>query len=116
MSVSSGDSPESASTALADPPPVAKPTGRRAVPPAPPAVRTRRCPGVLAAGVALVAVGALRAAYLAQVIGQTISVVAIARDVGAGDIIERSDLTIANVSSDPPLSPIPAADLRSPRR
>lgn len=105
------DTAESASTALDDPPPVTRPAGRRAVPPAPPAVRTRRRPSVLAAGVALVAVGALGAAYLAQVVGQTVPVVAVARDVAAGDVIERADLTIANLSSDPALSPIPAADL-----
>ena len=105
------DTAEPASTALNDPPPLTRPAGRRTVPPAPPPVRTRRRPSLLAAGVALVAVGALGAVYLAQVVGQTVPVVAVARDVGAGDVIERSDLTIANVSSDPALSPIPAADL-----
>lgn len=105
------DTARPASTALADPPSAASRTGRAAVPPAPPAVRSRRRPAVLAAGIALVAVGALGAAYLAQAVGQTVPVVAVARDVGAGDVIERADLTIANVSSDPALSPIPAAAL-----
>ena len=105
------DTAEPASTALAGPPPVATSAGRRTVPPAPPAVRTRRRPGVLAAGVALVAVGALGAAYLAQVVGQTVPVVAVARDVAAGEVIERADLTIADVSSDPALSPIAGSEL-----
>lgn len=105
------DTAESVSRSLDDPPPLTRAAGRRTVPPAPPTVRTRRRPSMLAAGVALVAVGALGAVYLAQVVGQTVPVVAVARDVAAGDVIERSDLTIANVSSDPALSPIPAADL-----
>ena len=46
--------------------------------------RTRRRPGVLAAGVALVVVGALGAAYLTQVVGDTVEVIAVARDVQPG--------------------------------
>ena len=66
---------------------------------------------MLAAGVALVALGALGAVYLVQAVGQTVPVVAVARDVAAGERIERADLTVAEVSSDPALSPIPAAEL-----
>jgi hypothetical protein len=109
------DTASSASTALTDPPPNGPPSGRTtptpSLPPAPPSVRTRRRPGMLAAGIALVAVGALGAAYLAEVVGQTMPVVAVARDVPAGQVIERADLTVAEVSSDPALSPIPAAAL-----
>lgn len=105
------DTAESASTALTDSAQAVGRPRRTAAPPPPLAVRTRRRPGVLAAGVALVAVGALGAAYLAQAVGQTVPVVAVARDVAAGEVIERADLTIADVSSDPALSPIPAAEL-----
>lgn len=70
--------------------------------------KTRRRSGVLAAGVALVVVGALGAAYLTQVVGDTARVVAIARDVQPGEVIERADLTVADVSTDPVLDPVPA--------
>lgn len=73
--------------------------------------RTRRRSGVLAAGVALVAVGALGAAYLTQVVGDTVAVVAVARDVQPGEVIERADLTVADVSRDPALDPVPADQL-----
>ena len=66
---------------------------------------------MLAAGIALVALGGLGAAYLAQVVGQTVAVVAVARDVPAGEVIERADLAIANVSVDPALRPVAAGDL-----
>lgn len=86
---------------------------RRAAPPpvAPP--RTRRRTGVLAAGVALVAVGALGAAYLTQVVGGTVAVIAVVRDVAPGEVVQAADLTIADVSTDPALSPVPAARLSS---
>ncbi len=70
--------------------------------------KTRRRSGVLAAGVALVAVGALGAAYLTQVVGDTARVVAVARDVQPGEMIKRADLTVADVSTDPALRPVPA--------
>ncbi len=70
--------------------------------------KTRRRSGVLAAGVALVVVGALGAAYLTQVVGDTVEVVAVTRDVQPGEVIERADLTVADVSADPALDPVPA--------
>jgi hypothetical protein len=66
---------------------------------------------VLAAGIALVAVGALGAAYLTQTVGNTVQVVAVARDVQAGEVIERADLAVADVSTDPALGPVPASRL-----
>ncbi len=84
---------------------------RSAKPPALAPTRTRRRPGVLAAGVALVVVGALGAAYLTQVVGDTAEVVAVARDVQPGEVIERADLTVADVSTDPALNPVPASRL-----
>jgi flagella basal body P-ring formation protein FlgA len=74
-------------------------------------VKTRRRSGVLAAGTALVVVGALGAAYLTQVVGDTVQVVAVARDVQPGERIERTDLTVADVSVDPALTPVPATRL-----
>ena len=71
-------------------------------------VRTRRRSGVLAAGVALVVLGALGAAYLTQVVGDTAQVVAVARDVQPGEVIDREDLTVADVNADPALTPVPA--------
>lgn len=107
------DTADPASTVRGDPsaPPTAGRPRRSATAPPRPAVRSRRRPGMLAAGVALVAVGALGAVYLVQAVGQTVPVVAVARDVAAGERIERADLTVAEVSSDPALSPIPAAEL-----
>jgi hypothetical protein len=86
---------------------------RRAAPPpvAPP--RTRRRTGVLAVGVALVALGGLGAAYLTQVVGDTVPVVAVVRDVAPGEVVQAADLTIADISTDPALSPVPAAQLPS---
>jgi hypothetical protein len=66
---------------------------------------------VLAAGVALVVLGALGAAYLTQIVGNTVQVVAVARDVQPGQIIARADLTVAGVSADPALAPVPAGRL-----
>jgi hypothetical protein len=73
--------------------------------------KTRRRSGVLAAGIALVVVGALGAAYLTQLVGDAVQVVAIAQDVQPGELIERTDLTVADVSVDPALTPVPAARL-----
>jgi hypothetical protein len=83
---------------------------------APPVVappRTRRRTGVLAAGVALVALGALGAAYLTQTVAGTVAVVAVVRDVAAGEVVQAADLTIADISTDPALSPVPASQLQS---
>lgn len=74
-------------------------------------VRTRRRSGVLAAGVALMVVGALGAAYLTRLVGNTVGVIAVARDVPTGAVIERADLTIAEVTADPVLHPLRASGL-----
>jgi len=83
----------------------------RARRPAPPTVappQPRRRNGLLALGVALVALGALAAAWLTQVVAGTVPVVALARSVQAGEVIERADLSVANVNADPALRPVPA--------
>ena len=84
---------------------------RRSAPPAVAPPRPRRRNGLLALGVALVALGALAAAWLTQVVGGTVPVVAVARSVQAGEVIERSDLSVANVNADPALHPVPAGAL-----
>ena len=76
---------------------------------APPRLRRRR--GVLAAGVMLVALGALGAAVLTQAVGSTVPVVAVVRAVPAGAVLERADLAVANVNVDPLLRPVPASRL-----
>jgi hypothetical protein len=104
------------STVVASEDTSARRSGRAAARAAPPLVappRTRRRPAVLAAGVALVAVGALGAAYLTQVVGGTVAVVAVVRDVAPGEVVQAADLTIADISTDPALSPVPADRLSS---
>lgn len=75
--------------------------------------RTRRRPGMMAAGVALVALGALGAAYLTQVVAGTTPVVAVVRDVPAGEVIGRADLAVTDVSTDATLQPVGAGRLNS---
>jgi len=86
---------------------------RQAVPPAVAPPRTRRRPGLLAAGVALVALGAVAAAYLTQVVGNTVPVVAVVRSVPAGELIDRADLAVANLPADPALQPVDAGRLET---
>jgi hypothetical protein len=95
-----------------------RPRGRPSGPSVPPitgasAVRTRRRPALIAIGVALVSVGSLAAVYLTQVVGRTVPVVALTRTVQAGEIIQRADLTIAHVNTDPALHPVSADRLAS---
>lgn len=105
--------------ALTSPPTSSRSGGPRADgtrQPAPPAVvpsRIRRRPGLLAAGIALVALGGLAAAYLTQVVGNTVPVVAAVRSVPAGAVIERAHLAVADVSTDAALRPVAAARLES---
>jgi hypothetical protein len=95
-----------------------RPRGRSGGPVIPPitgasAVRTRRRPALIAIGVALVAVGSLAAVYLTQVVGRTVPVLALTRTVQSGEVIERTDLTVAHVNTDPALHPVSADRLAS---
>jgi len=74
-----------------------------------PRLRARRRPALLAAGVALVALGALSAAYLVQVVSASHPVVAVVRPVAAGAVLQRGDLAVAQVQSDPALAPVPGS-------
>lgn len=72
-----------------------------------PLPRRRRRPALLALAVAMVVLGALGAAYLTTSLGQTSSVIAIAREVPSGQTITAADLVEARISVDPALEPIP---------
>ena len=76
-----------------------------------PPPRRRRRPALLALAVAMVVLGALGAAYLATSIGQTTSVIAVARPVAWGQTITAADLVEARIAADPALTPIPYTDL-----
>lgn len=76
-----------------------------------PAVRrpkTRLRPSLVALGIAITALGALTGAYLVGQAGQTQQFVAVARPLAQGEVIERADLTTADITSDPALRPVPA--------
>lgn len=73
--------------------------------------RYRRRPALIGLGVALLAVCGGGAAYLAQISGDTIAVLAVADDVWRGEIIDRSDLVTAQAAADPAVDPVPANEL-----
>ena len=72
--------------------------------------RRRRRPALLALAVAMVVLGALGASFVATSLGQTTSVVALARAVPWGQTVTDADLVEARIAADPALSPIPYAD------
>lgn len=94
-------------------PPTAERGSGQSGPPVMAPPRTRRRSGVLAAGVSLVALGSLGAAYLAQAAGDTRPVVALAADVAAGQVLGREDLTVAELNADPALRPVSGSRLES---
>ncbi|MFF9569959.1 SAF domain-containing protein [Streptomyces sp. NPDC014685] len=55
-------------------------------------------------------VGALVAISMVNRAGDRVEVLAVARDVQAGQVVEASDVTTAQVAEDPALTPVPAAD------
>ncbi|MFJ6214191.1 SAF domain-containing protein [Streptomyces sp. NPDC092296] len=71
----------------------------------------RRRPAVLALSVALIAAGGLGGAALYNATGERIAVLALARDVPAGQTITSADLAIARIAGDPALHPLDGADL-----
>ena len=62
------------------------------------APRGRRRPGLLVAGLAMVAVGALAAIWLVSASGHRVQVVMLAHDVPYGAVLTRADLTTTAVS------------------
>jgi SAF domain len=73
------------------------------------AARRRTTRKSLVLGVLVVLLGGLIAFAAARMLTAHTAVLAVARDVQVGSTITADDLTIANVPSDPHLSPIPAA-------
>ncbi|WP_309239006.1 SAF domain-containing protein, partial [Streptomyces lunaelactis] len=70
----------------------------------------RRRPGMAALAVALIAAGGVGGFLAWQETGQRTPVLAVAREVAAGDVIEDADLTDAAVSLDPALKPLGAGE------
>lgn len=75
-----------------------------------PPPKLRRRPLLWALGIALIALGALGAAYVATAVSDTTSVIALRSDVDRGQVISAEDLVIAQVSVDPALAPVSAGD------
>ncbi|GAA4757596.1 hypothetical protein GCM10023328_46840 [Modestobacter marinus] len=77
------------------------------------APKLRRRTGLIALGIALVALGSIGAAYLTTVVGNTTAVIAVGQDVERGSVIEAQDLTVAQINSDPALQTVPQSQLDS---
>lgn len=92
-----------------------KAPGRSAMPVAPrvPSPKGRRSPGLLALGVALIAVGALAAVWMVNAAGHRAPVLVMVRDVPFGATVTSADVGTADVSADTGVSTIPATDLDS---
>lgn len=84
----------------------------RAMPVAAPlrAPRPRRRPGLLALGVALVAVGALAAAWLVSASSARVAVLVAARDVPYGTVLTDADLSSVEVAGTGGVAVIPAGE------
>lgn len=92
---------------------------RTAVPPLPGAlhasapglvpVRSRRRPWLILMALLLSALGVLAVIWLVGVAGQRQDVLALARPVPYGQVIERSDLVVTRVSLDPGVAAMPAS-------
>ena len=85
--------------------------GAIAAPTAAPKLRRRN--GLIALGIALVALGGIVAAYLTTVVGSTSAVVAVGQDIERGSVIEAGDLTVARINGDPALQTVPQSELNS---
>lgn len=73
-----------------------------------PPPKLRRRPLLWALGIALIALGALGAGYVATAVSNTQSVLALRADVDRGQLIGAEDLIVAQVSVDPALDPVGA--------
>lgn len=90
-----------------DPPPASVPRPLTAADPTLTPPKTQRRPLLIALSIVLIAVGALLAAYLTTVVGNTVPVVAVRTDVPRGAVIERGDLVEARINPDPALVTVP---------
>ena len=93
--------------------PYPAPAPEAAPPPAPPArtaaARRRTSRKSLILSVLFILLGGLLAFAAGQMLTARTEVLAVAQDVQVGSTITAEDLTVANVTSDPNLSPIPAS-------
>jgi hypothetical protein len=89
--------------ATASPTPSQPPTARPVLEP----VRTRRRPLLVGLGVALTALGGLGAAWLASTGTGTITVVGVAREIRAGQVIHWQDLVSVQIAAGSSLSSLP---------
>ncbi|MCX4673649.1 SAF domain-containing protein [Streptomyces sp. NBC_01381] len=64
----------------------------------------------VAAGVLTILVGVLGALYAVNVAGDRVNVLALTRNVAAGEKITAQDLTVSSFAEDPALSPVPASE------
>lgn len=76
-------------------------------------VKTRRRPWLWAVSVLLIALGALLAGAVVNMVKTTVPVVLASKEVQRGAIITREDLAVVEVHPDPSLKTVPAADLES---
>src|SRR5437899_6286192 len=98
-----GSGSPQASAAAASPRPM--PVAPRIAPP-----KGRRRPGLLALGIALIAVGALAAVWLVNSAGGRRPVMVVVHDVPYGSVISEDDLGTTAVSVDSTVRTIPASD------
>src|SRR5437899_4733140 len=84
------------------------PVGPRIAPP-----KGRRRPGLLALGIALIAVGALAAVWLVNSASGRRPVMVVVHDVAFGSVISRGDLGTTDVSVDSTVHTIPASEAGS---
>lgn len=75
--------------------------------------KLRRRPMLVAAGVAAVSLGALLSVWAYTSTSDTQSVIAVRDTINRGELIEEQDLMAVNITVDPALRPITAADARS---
>ncbi|GAA1923803.1 SAF domain-containing protein [Streptantibioticus ferralitis] len=100
------------STSTPSLPPQAQPGGRftAQLPSSEGAPKRQRRLGSAALLILLALVGALGAAMLVSRAGHRVNVLAVAKDVPAGQALQASDLTQAAIPADPALSPVSASD------
>ncbi len=78
--------------------------------PALPRVRARRNPVLLAAGAALVVTGAAGVAWLVSSVADASPVLVTRHAIPAGEVLDRDDVVVAQVSLDPAVAAIPAGE------
>lgn len=76
-------------------------------------IKARRRPLLFALMAALVAAGALLAAYAYTSVNDSQEVLVVANDVARGEVVEADDLQVARVSVDPALTPVSGSEKSS---